>query len=119
MEQMPDYSLIGKRIKERRLAYNLTQERLAEAADISIQHMSKIEHGHTKLSLPCLIALANGLQTTVDRLLMDSIDVSKPEVNRDADSVFADCTTSEVYVLTQTVNALKKSMRSRGLSDYK
>jgi len=67
MEHMPDYTLIGKRIRERRLALKLTQERIAEAADVGIQHMSKIENGHTKLSLPCLIAIANALQTTVDR----------------------------------------------------
>jgi transcriptional regulator with XRE-family HTH domain len=117
MEYMPDYTLIGKRIKEQRLALKLTQEKLAEAADIGIQHMSKIENGHTKLSLPCLIAIANALKTTVDHLLMDSIDVSKPEVVRNADSVFADCTPSEAFVITQTVNTLKKNLREKGLSD--
>ncbi len=114
---MPNYSLIGKRIKENRLALKLTQETLAESAGIGIQHMSKIENGHTKLSLPCIISLANALQTTVDHLLMDSVDASKPDVLRNADSVFSDCTPSESYVLTQTVNALKQSLRSQGLSD--
>ena len=117
MEHMPDYTLIGKRIRERRLVLKLTQERLAEAADVGIQHMSKIENGHTKLSLPCLIAIANALHTTVDHLLMDNITVSQSDVSRDAESVFADCTPSETYVLTQTLNTLKQSLRSRGLSD--
>ena len=116
---MPDYKLIGKRIKSCRLALNLPQEKLAEAGGIGIQHLSKIENGNTKLSLPCLIALANALQTTVDHLLMDSIAVSKPEVVQDADSVFSDCTQAEIYVLTQTVNTLKRSLRSKGLSDKK
>ena len=119
MEHMPDYALIGKRVKNCRLAMSLTQETLAEAAGIGIQHMSKIENGHTKLSLPCLIALANALQTTVDHLLMDSVDVSKPDIVRAAESVFSDCTPSEIFVITQTVNTLKQSMRSRGLSDKK
>ena len=117
MEYMPDYTMIGKRIKERRLNLKLTQERLAEAAEIGIQHMSKIENGHTKLSLPCLMALANALKTTVDHLLMDSIDVSKSDVIKAAESVFSDCTQSEVFVLTQTINTLKQSLRARGLSD--
>ena len=97
----------------------MTQETLAEAAGIGIQHMSKIENGHTKLSLPCLIALANALQTTVDRLLMDNVNISKTDIIRDADSVFSDCTPSEIFVLTQTVNMLKQSLRARGLSDKK
>jgi len=113
VEHMPDYTLIGQRIRDRRLALKLTQETLAEAADISIQHMSKIENGRTKLSLPCVIALANALKTTVDRLLMDSVDVSEPDIVRDAESVFADCTPSEIFVITQTVNALKQSLRAR------
>ena len=117
MEHTPDYILIGQRIKARRLALKLTQETLSEAAEISIQHMSKIENGHTKLSLPCLIAIANVLNTTVDNLLMDSIDVSKPDVIREAESIFADCTPSEVFVIAQTVNTLKQSLRARGLSD--
>ncbi|MDR0326618.1 MAG: helix-turn-helix transcriptional regulator [Oscillospiraceae bacterium] len=117
MDYMPDYILIGKRIKACRLALNLTQETLAEAAGIGIQHMSKIENGHTKLSLPCLIALANALQTTVDHLLMDSVDISKPAIIHAAESIFSDCTPSEVFVMTQTVNILKQSLRERGLSD--
>jgi transcriptional regulator with XRE-family HTH domain len=114
---MPDYRLIGERIKARRLALKLTQETLAESAGIGIQHISKIENGNTKLSLPCLIALANTLQTTVDNLLMDNIVISKPSVIAHADSVFADCTPSEIYVITQTVNTLKRSIREKGLSD--
>ncbi|MCL2513483.1 MAG: helix-turn-helix transcriptional regulator [Oscillospiraceae bacterium] len=117
MEFMPDYELIGRRIKERRLALKLTQETLAEFAGIGIQHMSKIENGHTKLSLPCLIALANALKTTVDHLLMDSIDVSAPDIIREAESVFSDCTPAEIFVITQTINALKQSLRTRKFSD--
>jgi len=119
MEFIPDYRLIGVRIKRHRLSLKLTQETLAEKAGIGIQHMSKIENGNTKLSLPCLIALANALRTTVDALLMDSVDVSKPTVIAEADSVFNDCTPAEVHVITQTVNVLKKSMRANGLSDKK
>ena len=117
MEHTPDYNLIGKRIKERRLDLKLTQETLAEAAGIGIQHMSKIENGNTKLSLPCLIALANALNTTVDYFLMDNIAASKPDMVHDAESLFSDCTPSEIFVLKQTISTLKQSLRSKGLSD--
>jgi hypothetical protein len=79
--------------------------------------MSKIENGHTKLSLPCMIAIANALSTTVDSLLMDNITVSKPDVIRNADSIFFDCTPSELFVITQTIEALKRSIREKGLSN--
>ena len=117
MEYMPDYNLIGKRIKERRLYLKLTQETLAESAGIGIQHISKIENGNTKLSLPCLIAIANALNATVDYFLMDNINVSKRDVVQEAESIFSDCTPSEIFVIKQTINTLKQSLRAKGLSD--
>ena len=117
MEYIPDYSLIGKRIKERRLYLKLTQEALSEAAGISIQHMSKIENGNTKLSLPCLMALANALNATVDYFLIDNIDASKRELIKDTESLFSDCTPSEIFVIKEIIKTLKQSLRAKGLSD--
>ncbi len=117
MEYSPDYKLIGMRIKNRRLSLKKTQEIVAEDAGIGIQHLSKIENGSTKLSLPCLIAIANALKTTVDHLLADNIENYKQKTIIQAESLFADCTPSEVYVITQTINTLKRSLREKGLSD--
>ena len=114
MELMPDYKMIGLRIKEQRLKKRLTQEVLAESASISIQHMSKIETGHTKLSLPSLIAIANALDTTVDHLLMDSV-VAEAETHllKEVAAVYADCSPAEIYILTETSKTIKRSIRSR------
>ena len=54
-----DYKEIGKRVKIARIRADLTQEVLAEKAGLSITHMSNIENGHSKLSLPMAVALAN------------------------------------------------------------
>ena len=40
-----DYTMIGKRLKESRMAAKLTQEKVAEAADITTVYLSKIENG--------------------------------------------------------------------------
>ena len=53
-----DYKEIGKRVKIARIRADLTQEALAEKAGLSITHMSNIENGHSKLSLPMAVALA-------------------------------------------------------------
>ena len=50
---------IGKRIKIARIQAELSQEALAEKADLSPTHMSNIENANTKLSLPMLISIAN------------------------------------------------------------
>ena len=52
---------LGKRIREKRLSRNLTQEALAEKADVGTTHISHIETGCTKLSLTTFISIANAL----------------------------------------------------------
>lgn len=56
-----DYYEIGQRIRKIRKAHGLSQESLAERVGISNTHMSHIETGNTKLSLPVLVALADAL----------------------------------------------------------
>ena len=117
LEYSPDYKQVGVRIREHRLALKLTQEKLAEKADIGLQHMNKIENGHTKPSLPCIISLANALGTTVDNLLMDNVKALQPLIEAEVAAMLKDCTPSEIYVITQTIATLKQSMRARRLVD--
>ncbi len=72
-----DYKAIGKRIKIARIQAELSQEALAEKADLSPTHMSSIENANTKLSLPMLISIANVLSVSADTLLCDSVIHSK------------------------------------------
>lgn len=67
-----DYYQIGQRIRKIRKAHKLSQDELASKVGISTTHMSHIETGNTKLSLPVLVDLADALQVRVDDLLFDS-----------------------------------------------
>ena len=44
-----DYNVIGTRIKQARLAKNLTQEDLAEKIDVSVAFLSRVERGNSKI----------------------------------------------------------------------
>ena len=66
-----DYYAIGQRIRKIRKAHQLSQEALAEKVNISVTHMSHIETGNTKLSLPVLVALAAALEVRTDDLLFE------------------------------------------------
>ncbi|MGM9791503.1 MAG: helix-turn-helix domain-containing protein, partial [Candidatus Cryptobacteroides sp.] len=50
-----DYYKIGQKIRKIRKAHGLSQEELAEKVGISTTHMSHIETGNTKLSLPVFV----------------------------------------------------------------
>ena len=74
-----DYTEIGQRIKKFRKQQNLSQEELAEKIGISTTHMSHIETGSTKLSLPVLVDLAVSLKVKTDCLLFSESNTSNSE----------------------------------------
>ena len=47
-----DYKAIGQRIKIARIKKGVTQETVADLIDITPAHMSNVETGKTKVSLP-------------------------------------------------------------------
>lgn len=71
---MLDYSAIGKRIRAYRKKRLLSQEALAEKVWISTTHMSHIETGSTKLSLPVLADLSAALGVSTDDILFEPKD---------------------------------------------
>lgn len=70
---MVDYVEIGQNIKTCRVRKRIKQAELAEMADVSAQHISHIECGITKLSLPLLIRLSEALSTDLYTLLGHNI----------------------------------------------
>lgn len=110
-----DYKLLGQRIRTARIAAGLSQEQLAERVGLTSQHISHTEVATTKISLPALVKIANALHTSVDKLLFDSVQESKTHLMTEVQTVFADCTPDEVYVMLEAAIAVKRSIRVRKL----
>lgn len=102
-----DYKAIGQRIKIARIKKNVTQEIVADIIDITPAHMSNIETGKTKVSLPTLISIANALSVSVDELLCDNILDSKVIFEKEAQEVLNDCNDLEIRVLVDVLKAKK------------
>lgn len=64
---------MGKRILERRKSMNLSQEELAERADISIQVLSTAERGVKALRPENLIKISNAINVSTDYLLTGDV----------------------------------------------
>ncbi len=60
--------LFGKKVKEKRTNLRLTQEQLAEKADISPKSLSQIELGNNFISAENLDALCKALQVMPNQL---------------------------------------------------
>ena len=106
-----DYQAIGIRIHRFRKEQHLTQQTLAEMSQIEPSNISHIERGATKLSLPTIVSIANALGVTVNDLLCDSLTEEKASYEQEAASILADCSHSELRIITGTMRALKVNLR--------
>ncbi len=107
---MINYIEIGKRIRALRKKKNLSQEQLAEKIWISVTHMSHIETGSTKLSLPVLVDLANALEVGTDEILLTPTGQEKKEELSEIEELFGNCTYSQVKVIGEIIKSVKKAM---------
>lgn len=105
-----DYYAIGQRVRKIRKAQNLSQEELAEKVNISTTHMSHIETGNTKLSLPVFAALATALEVPMDDLLYDNDTVNRSAAITDITEVLETCTTQQVKIISDIIKCLKMSL---------
>lgn len=108
---MIDYTDVGSRIRAIRLERKMTQEQLAEAVNLGVTHISHIETGSSIPSLQSFIAILNALHCSADELLCREL-TSVPEI-RDhwLVDLIADCSTEEIKVISDTLKAVKESLR--------
>ena len=104
-----DYFKIGQKIRKIRKAHGLSQEELAEKVNISTTHMSHIETGNTKLSLPVFVDIAAALEVRTDDLLDTATATTSTSLDEIA-AVLERCTAQEAKVIADVVKAAKISM---------
>ena len=105
-----DYAAIGKRIRAYRKRLNLSQEELAEMVNISTVHMSHIETGYTKLSLPVLVDLACALGVRTDDLIFDRDALGKTELLEEITLELQDCSNAQLLALRQILSSSKDAI---------
>lgn len=107
------YFEIGQRIRRYRKACGLSQETLARRAGISVTHMSHIETGNTKLSLPVLSKIAEELSVSVDALLTDTSKPDKAVLSAEVQEILDSFEVDELPVATEVLRALRDAMAKR------
>lgn len=71
-ERDPESVAIGQRVRQARLARRLTLEKLAEAADTSIQFLSQVEKGEQNMTTVKFRHLVRALGVSSDYILFGS-----------------------------------------------
>lgn len=105
-----DYYAIGQRIRKIRKAQGFSQETLAEQAGISATHMSHIETGNTKLSLPVLVDLAEILDVRTDDLLYDGIFAERSSTIDEIVQILDTCTAQQLKIIKNILKTTKISL---------
>lgn len=106
-----DYRDIGQRIRTQRMKKNLTQERLSELVGIGASHMSHLESGKTVPSMDVFITLCNVLECSADELLCREVITAQPLMDHWLTELVSDCDQTEIKIITDTVTALKQTLR--------
>lgn len=68
-----NYTLVGRKIKDKRLKMGITQEKLAEMCFISVSYVAHIERGTRNLSLDTAVRISTVLDISLDYLILDEL----------------------------------------------
>ena len=104
------YFEIGQRIRRYRKACGLSQEALAGRVGISVTHMSHIETGNTKLSLPVLAKIAEELSVGTDALLTDESKPDKAALSAEVREILDSFEADELAVAIEVLHALRNAL---------
>lgn len=111
MKNTVDYKAIGRRIRIARKNRNLTQEKLLESVNMSSSHISNIETGATKVSLPTLINIVNALGVTLDTVCCDNLTNARKEITGQIVALFDDLSDVEIRLLLDIMLVVTEILR--------
>ena len=102
-----DFCKIGKKIREIRISKNLTQEYIANMADVNVSHISNIENNRVKISLPTLVNVCNALDTTVDYILADEYNRPSTVIEHEILKELQNCSPETQKQILKIIKALQ------------
>ena len=101
-----DYTVIGQRIKQARLAKNLTQEDLAEQVDISVAFLSRVERGNSHINLKRLNQLCGLLDVSEGYVLNGASSNSANYLNKEFAELLKDCPAEKQKLIYNVARAI-------------
>lgn len=113
---------VGKRIRLRRMALGLSQEKLADALGLTFQQVQKYEKGANRVGASRLFDLARVLQVPVEFFFEDLPHHQAPPLQPQADGDMAttgipDQHSRETLDLVQAYNAIRNPVVRRRVAD--
>ncbi len=101
-----DYTIIGSRIKQARLAKNLTQEDLSEELDVSVAFLSRVERGSSHINLKRLNQICKILEISEGYVLNGASINSNEYLNKEFSDLLKSCPPEKqkmIYKVAKTI----------------
>jgi transcriptional regulator with XRE-family HTH domain len=101
-----DYNIIGSRIKQARLAKNLTQEDLSEQLDVSVAFLSRVERGSSHINLKRLNQICKILDVSEGYVLNGASSNSENYLDREFAELLKNCSPEKqkmIYNVAKTI----------------
>ena len=103
-------STLGANIRKYRREAGITQEKLAEEIDVSVNHVTAVENGYSGISLSKLIQVSQVLCISIDHLL--GLDHgSKTVLAKEINMLLQDCSEKEMQMFYAVIKTLKVEWR--------
>ena len=103
---------IGERIRDARMAKKMSQQELATKANISLPHISDIEHGKQSMKLITFVRVIEALQVSADEILRADVPAVNQLYQNEFSQIIEDCTPTEIESLKRILLQVKQSMRT-------
>ena len=104
-----DYTIIGQRIKQARLAKNLTQEDLAEKIDISVAFLSRVERGNSHINLKRLHQVCNLLDVSEGYILNGASSDSTNYLTKEFNDLIQSCTADKQRLIYKVAKVIAEA----------
>ena len=101
---------IGAQIREARLLKKLTQESLAEKADIGVTYLSDIERGVKFPSLTIFIKIIEALDVSADFILRGTIESGKEFIYDDLTKKLENLSPKQRQCVSDIIDAYLKTL---------
>ena len=93
--------ILGRRLKEARVAKHLSQEAVAEKINISVAHLSKIERGVKPVNLLKLSDLCDVLDVPIEWVIAGATNPKNSEYNQQFGEIVSGCPSDVVAVILE------------------
>ena len=91
------------------LSKGLTQEYVANIADVNTSHISNIENNRVKVSLSTLVQMCNALGVTVDYILANDYDDTSSVLDQEILKELKNCTPAKKEQILKIIHILNET----------